>query len=137
MSKPSPIQTFVLITCISMLATQCTAQELALDGLGKWFGRPIKVVGCFKALVGVPGCLQELIFSVISSQPRIIGPVCCRAAVEISEDCWPLLFPSYPKYPPSLKEHCADGQGSRFTTSKAVTGSSDGGSDDDNDNLII
>ncbi|KAF5749164.1 hypothetical protein HS088_TW04G01127 [Tripterygium wilfordii] len=70
-------------------------------------GGPADVIKCWSSIVNVPGCVQEILGSIVSGQIGKIGPNCCNAINGITQDCWPKLFPVTPLFPPLLKYSCA------------------------------
>ncbi|KAI3446843.1 hypothetical protein Pfo_003508 [Paulownia fortunei] len=137
MSKPSLLHVIALIACTSILATPALAHLLGdLGLLGGGLGLP-DVQQCLTSIFGVRGCLHELIFSVLSLQPQLLGPACCKAFLQIDESCWPKVFPLNPAFPPTLKDYCVVIQDSPQTppppcTSDADIYSTEGGDDVNN-----
>ncbi|PIN22220.1 hypothetical protein CDL12_05069 [Handroanthus impetiginosus] len=127
MSKQGLIQAYLLVTCISILATPALSHLLGDLGL---LGDAPKIKECLKSVFGVRGCIHEIIFSVLSLQPRLLGPACCKAFLQIDENCWPKVFPLNPTFPPLLKSYCVKTEGPSCSASDAVTD----GDDDDEDN---
>ncbi|KAK0571200.1 hypothetical protein LWI29_012389 [Acer saccharum] len=62
---------------------------------------------CWAALAGTPSCLMEIYTYFMSGQIGKIGPVCFATIAQVSEDCWPKMFPINPLFPPLLKTACA------------------------------
>ncbi|KAK1551337.1 hypothetical protein Q3G72_034097 [Acer saccharum] len=50
---------------------------------------------------------MEIYTYFMSGQIGKIGPVCCSTIAQVSEDCWPKMFPINPLFPPLLKTACA------------------------------
>ncbi|PIN22222.1 hypothetical protein CDL12_05071 [Handroanthus impetiginosus] len=57
------------------------------------------------------GCLHEFTSSILTLQPRLVGPLCCKAFLRIDESCWPKIFPVNLAFPHSLKNYCVVLQG--------------------------
>ncbi|KAJ4708997.1 ECA1 gametogenesis related family protein [Melia azedarach] len=62
---------------------------------------------CWKSITDTEGCALEVYKSFTSGQTVGIGPVCCKAVIEINDRCWPKMFPFNPFFPPLLKNTCA------------------------------
>ncbi|KAK2661349.1 hypothetical protein Ddye_007882 [Dipteronia dyeriana] len=62
---------------------------------------------CWAALMSAPSCVMEIYSSLFSDQIGKIGPFCCAAITQVSENCWPKMFPVNPFFPPLLKEFYA------------------------------
>ncbi|KAL7134602.1 hypothetical protein ABFS83_11G038400 [Erythranthe nasuta] len=107
MSKPSYLHVFaVIIVCTTILATPSAADLLSDLGLiGGGLGLP-DVRQCLAGIFEVHGCLHELIFSVLSLQPRLVGPTCCSAFLQIDEGCLPKVFPLHPEFTSLLQNYC-------------------------------
>ncbi|GFP94021.1 hypothetical protein PHJA_001546500 [Phtheirospermum japonicum] len=104
MSKSSVLLTLIL--CTSTLATPTKAHLLGGLGLdGGSLGLP-DIQQCLASILGAPGCLNELILSVVNLQPQLLGPACCKAFLQIDENCWPKIFLWNLGFPPSLKNYC-------------------------------
>ncbi|KAF6160077.1 hypothetical protein GIB67_025740 [Kingdonia uniflora] len=67
----------------------------------------IQVQQCLSSLQSVEGCVQEVITSFLSFQVRLVGPVCCKAIVELKDSCWPKIFLLNPYFPPMVKKYCS------------------------------
>ncbi|MBA0736622.1 hypothetical protein Gogos_010157 [Gossypium gossypioides] len=64
---------------------------------------------CWSSLSNVNGCVTEIINSFFGGQMfTIISPACCNAIMKLNDDCWPILFPFYPYFPPYLKNYCGE-----------------------------
>ncbi|XP_059310589.1 uncharacterized protein LOC132061933 [Lycium ferocissimum] len=93
----------------SMLITVCISM-LTSPSLSLLFGGPDMIAKCFASVGDVPGCVEEIITSFLSIQLRLLGPQCCRAALDIDDGCWPNVFPFNPFFPPALKNFCSTTQ---------------------------
>ncbi|KAM7267993.1 hypothetical protein ACFE04_010159 [Oxalis oulophora] len=67
----------------------------------------MEISRCLSSILKVEGCLVEIEESLFSGKVDIIGPACCKAALEINSKCWPKLFPLTPYFPILLKSFCA------------------------------
>ncbi|KAK4431794.1 hypothetical protein Salat_0941500 [Sesamum alatum] len=145
MSKPSLIHALVFIACTSALATSGLAHLLDNLGFLGGGGGVVKVNQCLNVVLGVRGCLRELIFYVLSLQPRLLDPACCKAFLQIDEGCWPKVFPLNSASLPSVESYCTGIQGRSQTPPPPCTttdgedsdsteeGGGDGDGDDDDD----
>ncbi|CAI9089655.1 OLC1v1024269C1 [Oldenlandia corymbosa var. corymbosa] len=95
---------FAALAVASLLVIWAPATCSGDDGinfLGLPWGLP-----CLQAVIGTDGCVQEVVSSFITLQPRILGPQCCRASITVDDGCWPKIFPLNPFFPPLLKSFC-------------------------------
>ncbi|KAI9192185.1 hypothetical protein LWI28_019354 [Acer negundo] len=91
----------LIVACTSMLVPAGQAQ---IQGILS----PVpELQKCWAALAGTPGCLMEIYTYFMSGQIGKIGPVCCATIAQVSEECWPKMFPINPLFPPLLKTACA------------------------------
>ncbi|CAI9094948.1 OLC1v1030786C1 [Oldenlandia corymbosa var. corymbosa] len=94
-----------VVVCLAIWApAACSGDVIQADGvnfLGLPWGLP-----CLQAVLGTEGCVQELVSSFLSLQPRFLGPECCKASVTVDDNCWPKIFPLNPFFPPLLKSFC-------------------------------
>ncbi|OIT29453.1 PREDICTED: sulfated surface glycoprotein 185-like [Nicotiana attenuata] len=75
------------------------------------FGGP-EAEKCVAALKNTPGCIQEIFGSLfIPFHFHSIGPQCCKAVIDIQDNCWPKIFPISPLFPFTLKNFCTKTQG--------------------------
>ncbi|KAI9191409.1 hypothetical protein LWI28_008155 [Acer negundo] len=106
--SPKTISMKLIVVCIALLVPTGLAQPpfRLIPGL-----LPIPPVPelqkCWAALTSAPGCVMEIYSSLLNGQIGKIGPVCCAAITQVSENCWPKMFPLNPFFPPLLKEFCA------------------------------
>ncbi|KAK1389444.1 hypothetical protein POM88_017622 [Heracleum sosnowskyi] len=56
---------------------------------------------CLSTIGDIPGCVQEVITSFLTLQIRI-GPECCKALLDIEDNCWRQVFPLITSTFPSL-----------------------------------
>lgn len=106
MSKLSLHLILALIATASVLATPAAAKflgDLGLFGGGLFFPEAQQ---CLNGIFSVRGCLHELLFSVLTLQPRLLGPTCCTAVLQIDDSCWPKMIPLDSAFPSSLKNFC-------------------------------
>lgn len=61
----------------------------------------LQVNDCLSAITDIPGCFQEVITSFLTFQIKI-GPECCKALLDIEDNCWRTLFPLITSQFPSL-----------------------------------
>lgn len=50
------------------------------------------VDNCLSTTGDIPGCVQEVITSFLTLQIRI-GPQCCKALLDVEDNCWSQVFP--------------------------------------------
>lgn len=62
---------------------------------------------CVTSVLNVPGCVEEIVTSFLRVQPRLIGPQCCKAVLDIHDSCWPKIFPFSSLFPLTLKSFCS------------------------------
>ncbi|KAK1372758.1 Zinc finger MYM-type protein 1-like protein [Heracleum sosnowskyi] len=61
---------------------------------------------CFSTINDIPGCFQEVLSSFFSIQIKI-GSDCCKALIDIEDNCWSKAFPYItPSYPALLRTFC-------------------------------
>ncbi|KAL0337522.1 UNVERIFIED_CONTAM: hypothetical protein Scaly_2027300 [Sesamum calycinum] len=130
MSKLSLIHAAVaFVACTSILATPALAHLLGNLGLlGGGLG-VVNVNQCLNVVLGVPGCLHELIYSALSLQARLLDPACCKAFLQIDESCWPKVFPLSSAFLPSLDSYCTGIQGVSQTPPPPCTSTDGAGND--------
>ncbi|KAI3443909.1 hypothetical protein Pfo_000574 [Paulownia fortunei] len=116
MPQNRTIHAFVLIFAFISIATALNNIPRlpdGLDGLGllSGLGGPTppdvglglsQIPACLKTTTSVPGCIKELISSVLSFQFQFLTPSCCTALLQVEENCWPKIFPLNPLVPPLL-----------------------------------
>ncbi|KAL5783411.1 hypothetical protein ACOSP7_008440 [Xanthoceras sorbifolium] len=99
--SPKIISMKLMVVCIAMLVSTGLAQlPLPLQPVPE-------LQKCWAAITSAPGCIMEIYGSLLSGQIVSVGPVCCAAITQVSENCWPMMFPANPFFPPLLKNFCA------------------------------
>ncbi|KAL5786334.1 hypothetical protein ACOSQ2_008726 [Xanthoceras sorbifolium] len=99
--SPKIIFMKLMVVCIAMLVSTGLAQlPLPLQPVPE-------LQKCWAAITSAPGCIMEIYGSLLSGQIVSVGPVCCAAITQVSENCWPMMFPANPFFPPLLKNFCA------------------------------
>ncbi|KAL9398466.1 hypothetical protein Peur_007427 [Populus x canadensis] len=92
------------------MSTQTIAILLAFLCMGtlipSGLAQNIPTLPCFLPLTTIPGCSKE-IFVAISAGTGRIGPACCKVINEITDVCWPRLFPSIPATGKFLRGICS------------------------------
>ncbi|KAK9210179.1 hypothetical protein WN944_002548 [Citrus x changshan-huyou] len=100
MAKSSNALLMVLIVVFAtMLFPSGLSQEQPVQDIEK----------CWSSLTSVPSCLTEIIGPLLLGQIGQIGqigPVCCTAINQITDSCWPKMFPFNPFLAPLLKNFC-------------------------------
>ncbi|XP_009379262.1 uncharacterized protein LOC103967694 [Pyrus x bretschneideri] len=69
-------------------------------------GTPGEVAKCWSSLQNIPGCASE-IYTTILTGKFALGPACCKAFIEVDQNCLRKLFPLFPSIPAFLKSSCA------------------------------
>ncbi|KAK1273352.1 hypothetical protein QJS04_geneDACA012108 [Acorus gramineus] len=89
----------VLACTVTALAHPLTSGEGVVD--------ESKTFGCWQALIGAKGCIQDIFSSFFSGRIRL-SPQCCHAIESITQDCFLMFFPFLdPSFNPLLKASCA------------------------------
>ncbi|KAK7849676.1 eukaryotic translation initiation factor 2 subunit alpha like protein [Quercus suber] len=58
---------------------------------------------CWSSLSGVPGCLTDVMNSLLNGRVNFFGPTCCKAITLVSDHCLPKLFPFNPAFHSTIK----------------------------------
>ncbi|KAF3656190.1 putative F-box protein-like [Capsicum annuum] len=99
----------LIFLCISIEVSPSVSQLFGggslLPGLGGGGLLP-DISKCLASVFNVPGCVEEVISSVLSIQPRLIGPQCCKAVLDISDTCLPKILPFSSVIPLTLRNFC-------------------------------
>ncbi|KAK7836948.1 hypothetical protein CFP56_021866 [Quercus suber] len=69
------------------------------------------IAKCWSSLKSIDGCIVEIHGSLSKGEFGVSGPACCKAITNVSDKCWPKMFPFNPLFPPLLKNSCARMQG--------------------------
>ncbi|XP_042974292.1 uncharacterized protein LOC122305825 [Carya illinoinensis] len=65
---------------------------------------------CWSPLANISGCPEEISGSLVNGQFSITGPVCCKAIMEIPDNCWTKIIPFNPVlFPTLIRNSCARG----------------------------
>ncbi|KAL5783421.1 hypothetical protein ACOSP7_008450 [Xanthoceras sorbifolium] len=120
--SPKTVPLMLIVTCTAVLVPAGLAQLIP----GPFPPIPGLLPGpelekCWAALTSTPGCLMEIYGSFFSGQIGKIGPVCCASIVQVSEDCWPKMFPLNPLFPPLLKTACAAAPSPKAVGANAIS----------------
>uniref|UniRef100_A0A2N9FUR2 Prolamin-like domain-containing protein n=1 Tax=Fagus sylvatica TaxID=28930 RepID=A0A2N9FUR2_FAGSY len=65
------------------------------------------ILQCWSSLTSIEGCINEIYGSLSRGKFGVSGPACCKAITDVSDKCWPKMFPLNPMFPPLLKSNCA------------------------------
>uniref|UniRef100_A0A2N9GUW7 Prolamin-like domain-containing protein n=1 Tax=Fagus sylvatica TaxID=28930 RepID=A0A2N9GUW7_FAGSY len=65
------------------------------------------ILQCWSSLTSIEGCINEIYGSLSKGKFGVSGPACCKAITDVSDKCWPKMFPLNPMFPPLLKGNCA------------------------------
>ncbi|KAL4654213.1 hypothetical protein ACB092_01G361900 [Castanea dentata] len=109
------VATFLLI-CLTTCFTQSQARNLNADELSQLSSKLTRttapqvpdtntILKCFSGLVD-SSCVPE-IFQSISSRKISVSPGCCKAILELDEECVSNAFETVPFFYPLLKQHCS------------------------------
>ncbi|XP_059315539.1 uncharacterized protein LOC132066193 [Lycium ferocissimum] len=109
----SSIYAYALIfLCISIEVSPSVSQLHGGDDLLPGLDRQVSnslvldTQKCIASVLDVPGCVEEIITSLLSIQLRLIGPQCCKAALEFEDSCLPNIFPLSSLFPFTLRSLC-------------------------------
>ncbi|GFS35694.1 hypothetical protein Acr_00g0041580 [Actinidia rufa] len=102
MSRDSAIYSAALLVAIvSIFVAPTLAQILGgVVGLGELPG-----AGCIDPLRGIEGCTQAFMTSVLRAPIQQIE-ACCRIYLNISDNCWPKMYPYNTPFPLFVKSYC-------------------------------
>ncbi|GFS35697.1 egg cell-secreted-like protein [Actinidia rufa] len=103
MSRGSAIYSAALLVAIVSIFVAPTLAQI-LGGVGGPRGLP--GTDCMASLKVIEGCVQAFMTSVLRAQIQQIGSVCCRAFLNVSDNCLPEMFPYNPSFPPLFKSYC-------------------------------
>lgn len=81
----------LIVGCVLIMAPKSQAQLEIFEGNK-----------CLATVGEAPRCVQEVISSIFSLQLRFIGPTCCKALLDVEENCWRQVFPLVAASIPSL-----------------------------------
>ncbi|XP_041004143.1 uncharacterized protein LOC121249509 [Juglans microcarpa x Juglans regia] len=88
----------------------CQAQLPPLSGLlPSLVTFPGQTRECWSPLANISGCPEEISGSIVNGQFSITGPVCCKAIMEIPDNCWSKFIPFNPVFPTLIRNSCARG----------------------------
>ena len=65
------------------------------------------ILQCWSSLTSIEGCINEIYGSLSKGKFGVSGPACCKAITNVTDKCWPKMFPLNPMFPPLLKSNCA------------------------------
>uniref|UniRef100_A0A2N9G4A7 Prolamin-like domain-containing protein n=1 Tax=Fagus sylvatica TaxID=28930 RepID=A0A2N9G4A7_FAGSY len=65
------------------------------------------ILQCWSSLTSIEGCINEIYGSLSKGKFGVSGPACCKAITDVTDKCWPKMFPLNPMFPPLLKSNCA------------------------------
>lgn len=84
----------LIVGCVLIMAPKSQAQLEIFEGNNS--------NKCLATVGEAPRCVQEVISSIFSLQLRFIGPTCCKALLDVEENCWRQVFPLVAASIPSL-----------------------------------
>ena len=102
MSRGSAIYSVALLVAIVSIFVAPTLAQI-LGGVGGPRGLP--GTDCMASLKGIEGCTQSFITSVLTAQIQQIE-ACCRIFLNISDNCWPKMYPYNTAFPLLVKGYC-------------------------------
>lgn len=99
----------LIFLCISIGVSPSVSQLLGeggglLPSLGN--GLFPDISDCLASVLDVPGCVEEIITSLLTIRLRLIGPQCCKVVLDIHESCWPMILPFGSVIPLTLRSFC-------------------------------
>lgn len=59
------------------------------------------------SLKSIDGCILEIHGSLSKRKFDLSSPACYKAITDVSDKCWPKMFPLNPLFSPLLKNSCA------------------------------
>lgn len=65
-----------------------------------------EVTECWSSITNTEGCALEIYKSLVTGQFNGLGHACCKAITEITDKCWPKMFPFNPFFPQLLQNTC-------------------------------
>ncbi|KAK4727785.1 hypothetical protein R3W88_032702 [Solanum pinnatisectum] len=112
MTSPKALYSTMLISLLSISIVNAQFFDGLLPNFGGLlpnFGGlgPDSITTCLTSVNDVPNCVEEIITSFLSIQPHLIGPQCCEAALDITDECWPNFFPFNPFFPQAIRNFCS------------------------------
>ncbi|KAL4303708.1 hypothetical protein GQ457_10G003560 [Hibiscus cannabinus] len=102
--KPSPVLINLAIMALFVVAGKAE-QLLPPPGQGPF--QPGEVQKCWSSLTSIQGCVSEISTSFLYGKTGVIGPACCHAITQISDNCWVKMFPFNPILPRFLRKSCS------------------------------
>ncbi|MCD7472389.1 hypothetical protein HAX54_013619 [Datura stramonium] len=103
----------LIFLCIFVEISPGVSQLLGGGGLLPGLGGQVDngllpdISKCLASVLNIPGCVEEIITSFLSIQPRLIGPQCCKAALDIEDSCWPKILPFSSLFRLTLGSFCS------------------------------
>ena len=97
MSRGSAIYSASLLVAIVSIFVAPTLAQIP-GGVGGPLGLP--GTDCMASIRGTEGCVQAIMTSFLRAQIQQIGSACCRAFLNVSDNCWLKMFPYNPSFPP-------------------------------------
>ncbi|PHU02182.1 hypothetical protein BC332_27433 [Capsicum chinense] len=105
----------LIFLCISIEVSPSVSQLLGVGDLlpGPGVAFPDILISfpdiskCLESAINVPGCVEEILTSFLKVQYRLIGPQCCKAALDIEDSCWIKILPFSSIFPLTLKSFCS------------------------------
>ncbi|KAH9805145.1 hypothetical protein WN944_002547 [Citrus x changshan-huyou] len=65
-----------------------------------------EVTECWSSITNTEGCALEIYKSLVTGQFNGLGHACCKGVAEITDKCWPKMFPFNPFFPQLLQNTC-------------------------------
>ncbi|OMO78007.1 hypothetical protein COLO4_24892 [Corchorus olitorius] len=83
------------MACIIMIAASNVPMGSAEETQG--------IAECFSSLSSIEGCIEAIDKAVSDKDIKDLGPACCKAIIQLGDNCWPVVFPNHPFVPFLLK----------------------------------
>ncbi|KAL4652790.1 hypothetical protein ACB092_01G257000, partial [Castanea dentata] len=97
-------QSSIKKVCLTSSGIGGVAPAPSLPGVGQL---EKDIAKCWSSLKSIDGCILEIHGSLSKGKFGVSGPACCKAITNVSDTCWPKMFPFNPLFPPLLKNSCA------------------------------
>lgn len=106
------IQILLILACIVTLALSRVEPTFSpLEPSQNLISEKFQIQQCLSSFQNIQGCLAEIFESYSRGQFSTIGPSCCKSISGVSNDCWGIMFPFNPSFPPLLTSYCGSSGG--------------------------
>ncbi|KAM7511587.1 hypothetical protein LguiB_010462 [Lonicera macranthoides] len=105
-------QILLILACIVTLAlSRVEPTSSPLEPSQNLISEKFQMQQCLSSFQNIQGCLAEIFESYSRGQFSAIGPSCCKSISGIGNDCWGIMFPFNPSFPPLLTSYCGSSGG--------------------------